>query len=325
MLKAIIKMNMKKIIKKIFRKSKRNFPCKNILLLSILLFTSWQNLSAQNVGVNNPTPHSKALLDLTATDKGLLIPRLNSAQRLAMFPLADVTAAGMMVYQTDLVIGFYYFDGNNWLFIGNSNAGWSTTGNAGTNATTNFIGTSDNNDLSLKTFNAEVVHLTTSKKVGIGTSTPGSTYPFARLEIADEDGSNSDVMIHTAGASAAYPQLLFHKQNGTLASPTGIANGDWTGTIVGRGYDGNNFINASAIVFGVDSTVAPNFLRGNILFQTTGGSSIEKMRIDRNGNVGIGTTSPQHKLTFGNALGSRICFWQGATTNYGIGVQPSTF
>lgn len=318
-------MNMKKTIKRVLTRNIRILRSIKIMMLFIFLIISCQNLNAQNVGVNNPTPHAKALLDLTSTDKGILIPRLTSAQRIAMFPVADLTAAGMMIYQTDLVNGFYYYDGNNWAFIGNSTSGWSTVGNSGTNAATNFIGTIDNNDLSMKTFNAEVVHLTTSKKVGIGTSTPGLSYAYAKLEIADEDGSNSDLMIHTAGASSAYPQLIFHKQNGTLASPTVISNGDWTGTIVGRGYDGNNFNNASAIVFGVDSAVAPNFLRGNILFQTTGGSSIEKMRIDRNGNVGIGTTAPQHKLTFGNALGSRICLWQGATTNYGIGVQPSTF
>ena len=112
-------MNMRKTIKRVLTRNIRILRSMKKMLLFVFLLISCKNLNAQNVGVNNPTPHAKALLDLTANDKGLLIPRLTSAQRIAMFPIADLTAAGMMIYQTDLVYGFYYYDGNNWAFIGN--------------------------------------------------------------------------------------------------------------------------------------------------------------------------------------------------------------
>jgi len=97
---------------------------------------------AQNVGINNPAPHAKSLLDLTSTDKGLLAPRMTQAQRLAMFAAPDATAKGMLVYQTDNSTGFYYYDGAVWQNL-NSNAGWGLTGNAGTTPATNFMGTTD--------------------------------------------------------------------------------------------------------------------------------------------------------------------------------------
>ena len=44
-----------------------------------------------------------AMLDLTATNRGLLIPRMTQAQRLAI----SLPAQGLLVYQTDGTTGFY--------------------------------------------------------------------------------------------------------------------------------------------------------------------------------------------------------------------------
>jgi len=73
-----------------------------------------------NVGIGTTTPHSSALLDLTAADKGLLIPRVT---------LVDVTdgvnpvngpETGLLVYNSAgaLAQGFYYWDGNEWVMVG---------------------------------------------------------------------------------------------------------------------------------------------------------------------------------------------------------------
>ncbi|MBK8611587.1 MAG: tail fiber domain-containing protein [Chitinophagaceae bacterium] len=65
---------------------------------------------------------------------------------------------------------------NSWtrlLSTGNLNSyGWSTTGNSGTNATINFIGTSDASDLVIRANNIEAVRVNTSGNVGIGTNNP---------------------------------------------------------------------------------------------------------------------------------------------------------
>ena len=54
------------------------------IILSIMMLLLANLIQAQNVGINNPTPAASALLDLTATDKGLLIPRLTTIQRNAI-------------------------------------------------------------------------------------------------------------------------------------------------------------------------------------------------------------------------------------------------
>src|SRR5262245_61271908 len=118
-----------------------------IFILSLLLTTlSW----GQGVGINNITPHTKALLDLNATDRGFLVPRMTQAQRFAMFAVADPTAKGMLVYQTDAWFGFYYYDGIAWQFLSTNNSGWNVLGNAGTNPVANFIGTTDLQDVVMR-------------------------------------------------------------------------------------------------------------------------------------------------------------------------------
>ncbi|MBP6313097.1 MAG: hypothetical protein WAR83_10200 [Flavobacteriales bacterium] len=48
-------------------------------LLILLLLANHNILLGQGVGINNNTPDASALLDLTSTGKGLLLPRLTTA------------------------------------------------------------------------------------------------------------------------------------------------------------------------------------------------------------------------------------------------------
>ena len=53
-------------------------------------------LFAQNIGIGG-TPHPSAMLDITSTNKGILIPRMTTAQRL----LIAMPATGLLVYDTN--------------------------------------------------------------------------------------------------------------------------------------------------------------------------------------------------------------------------------
>ena len=109
-------------------------------LLLALLVCSLRSVSGQGgVGINNPSPHASALLDLTSTNKGLLMPRMTTAQRTAIIS----PATGLLVFDISLN-AFYFFDGTIWQPLASGNAGWSTTGNAGTTVATHFVGTTDN-------------------------------------------------------------------------------------------------------------------------------------------------------------------------------------
>lgn len=69
--------------------------------------------SGGNVGVGTATPAASAALDVAATDKGILVPRLSLAQRDAVAS----PATGLLVFQTDNTPGFYFFDGAQWASV----------------------------------------------------------------------------------------------------------------------------------------------------------------------------------------------------------------
>jgi len=81
---------------------------------------------AQNVSVTddqNYTAHSSAMLDVKANDKGMLVPRLTTMERLSITSPAD----GLLVYDKDLK-NFFYYAGNGWLSL--PKAGTTSSGDA---------------------------------------------------------------------------------------------------------------------------------------------------------------------------------------------------
>jgi hypothetical protein len=99
---------------------------KSYMGYKILFLVLIANISYAQTGIGTTTPHASAKLDISSTDKGLLIPRMTSAQR----GLISLPANGLLVYQTDGVIGFYVNSGTSaspsWLRI---NADWTKSGN----------------------------------------------------------------------------------------------------------------------------------------------------------------------------------------------------
>ena len=69
-----------------------------LIACGILQFTT---LSGQ-VGFNNPNPDPSSVLDIKAIDKGILIPRMTTAQRQAMINGTPSPASGLLVFDTDL-------------------------------------------------------------------------------------------------------------------------------------------------------------------------------------------------------------------------------
>ena len=67
-------------------------------------------------------------------------------------------ATGLLIYQTNSTPGFYYYNGTVWKAV-TPKAGWSLTGNAGTDPTTNFIGTTDAQPLVFKVNNQKAGYL----------------------------------------------------------------------------------------------------------------------------------------------------------------------
>jgi hypothetical protein len=93
---------------------------KAIIILSILL-GYLLTISAQGVKIGNNTnaADASAMLDVESTNKGLLVPRMTESQRDAI----GSPATGLLVFQTDITPGFYYWDGTVWQALGAVSSG----------------------------------------------------------------------------------------------------------------------------------------------------------------------------------------------------------
>ncbi|HOY42033.1 MAG TPA: hypothetical protein PLX60_09235, partial [Chitinophagales bacterium] len=90
-------------------------------LLTLLIVLLLQNAIAQNVGINatGAAPNASAILDVEATDKGFLIPRVALTQTSSNAPIGASIITSLLVYNTatinDVTPGFYYWNGSIWI------------------------------------------------------------------------------------------------------------------------------------------------------------------------------------------------------------------
>jgi hypothetical protein len=139
-------------------------------------------------------------------------------------------------------------DTARWNAAGND---WKLNGNAGTNPTTNFIGTTDNQDLVIKTNNTEKIRIKTDGNVGIGTNTPqnsskldvsSTTQGFLapRMTNAQRDAiaAPADGLIIfniSSGCPNYYNSGSWYEWCGTGVLPTGVINSLSCGTATNNG------------------------------------------------------------------------------------------
>lgn len=93
-------------------------------LLSALLLLTTVSTQAQ-VAIGIATPATSAQLDVTSTNKGILIPRMASTSAVV------APAEGLLIYQTNAPVGFYVFKGGVWTIISTGTLNLTTTGTSG--------------------------------------------------------------------------------------------------------------------------------------------------------------------------------------------------
>ena len=82
-----------------------------------LIFLGFQMIATAqttgSVGVGTTTPNTNAVLDITSTTKGLLMPRLTAAQRTTLTATLSATTNGLIIYNLT-TLKFNYWDGTQW-------------------------------------------------------------------------------------------------------------------------------------------------------------------------------------------------------------------
>lgn len=154
-----------------------------------------------------------------------------------------------------------------WSRILSANNGWTTSGNAGTNAAANFVGTTDVMDFVTRTGNVERMRVTTAGYVGIGTAAP-----TGRLHILNVD--NSVMTYGTTGNISAFDPETFvgEVRLGAAWSRPGVYSSAQL-ELQNSGF--------------------------GILFGT---GNVEHMRLTNVGNLGIGTNAPAQRLSVSGTI-----------------------
>ena len=105
---------------------------KYTIIVLMILFTA---LSYAQVGINTNTPDDSSALEIKSTSGGLLIPRMTVDQR----DTISSPSEGLMIYQLNGTVGFYFYDGTAWTKIDGVAGTPGTNGSDGASAYTVWL------------------------------------------------------------------------------------------------------------------------------------------------------------------------------------------
>ena len=244
---------------------------------------------AQNVGISDVaiTPDASSILEMRATNKGMLAPRVALTSITSASPITS-PANSLLVYNTatagtapnNVTPGFYYWDSatSRWvkLLSGEVNA-WLLTGNVGTTPTNNWLGTNDAQDFVIKTNNIERSRLLSAGNFLVNTTTaPIPTNATATAAFSTQVIGNYDVGIYGYGNDQDKVPLMSEQKNANGIAMYAI-NSAANGTGGGSAFTAHSGQTGSATLSsGLRSTVAyaPAAISGSVADAVAGGKAV---------------------------------------------------
>ncbi len=267
------------------------------LLLQLSLFP--QNISVNSSGAN---PDASAILDVSSSSKGLLIPRMSS---LAITSITN-PAKGLLVLDTtlnQLMVNMGSSSSPSWKTIV-QNSGWSLTGNLNTSPSVNFLGTKDNQPLYFRVNDAYA----------------GQMHPNGNIFLGNAAGqSNQTGLYNTALGASALANLtgsvyLFPGNYNTAVGYEALLN-TLVGSNTGVGYYAlrNNDLGLNNTAVGVNALINNTSGSGNTSIGVnsgTTGSFNNTVNIGNNGWL-----NAYHNQVF---IGNSSSTWIGGYVGWSI-------
>ncbi len=267
---------------------------KKAILLTVL-FAVLTSVTFSQVAINETgeDPDPSAILDLSSTDKGFLVPRVSTTERNAI----GTTQSGLLVYDIDTESFWYY---NNML------ASWVEMSGGGEDS--DWIISGNN------------IYSSVSGNVGIGTTNPSSKlqvrngnlslvsqYEDAYIKLlSDEEEDLTPAYIwsenakgFSVGSTPGTAQMLINAASGNVGIGTTnpsqkLSVRDGNMSLVSEGSDSYIKLGSNELANAISSYI---WTDDNVGFAIGSTQGIPQMVVDNtSGNVGIGTTNPGAKL-----------------------------
>jgi len=245
-----------------------------------------------SINTTGTAPDPSAMLDISSTSKGVLIPRMTSNQRNAI----ETSQAGLLVYDTETESFWYYNNtAETWVEIGSeSGADWTISGNN--------------------------IYSSVSGNVGIGTTNPSSKLQIRNGNLSlisqnedayiklssDEEQDITPAYIWSenakgfaVGSTAGTPQLLVNAATGKVGIGTPNPNQkltirDGNMSLVSEGSDSYIHLGSNELGDAIGTYI---WTKDDVGFSVGSTENVPQLVVkNSNGNVGIGTTNPSAKL-----------------------------
>jgi hypothetical protein len=284
------------------------------LIVFLFLFLSF-GISAQT-GIGTNTPHNSAKLEVNATNKGFLPPRISLTGMLDVSTIPS-PATGLVIYNTvaagvtpnNVVPGYYYWDGTKWNGLVDQGA---------LNAFSGFIPNYAQSNASSVTRSSvgDIIvsqSITTSGRpiqiIATGDANPLSSGAWVQLQLfRDGTAIGKKIQAESSSSNENVPYCLNFIDNPTAGtynySVRITANGG--GSYQFGEADGNQLTllelgawSAGTMPLSRGGTGSTSFSNGSVLFSD--GSRIAENNTqffwdNTNNRLGIGTSSPTSKL-----------------------------
>jgi hypothetical protein len=270
-----------------------------------------------NIGMGTVSPNSNAILELNATDKGLLLPRVADTNA-----IAGTKPNGLVIYSiSDNKL--YYYQGSKWLAVaaaaGSGNY-WDLLGNTGTIDGTQFTGTTDD-----VAFNIRV----NNQKAGRISNSAGSITSFGYQVLnvnagIQNSGFGQQALLQNAGGNyntAVGYTAMFSNTSGS--SNTGMGTGSLNHNISGNFNTAHGYQSLYNNTSGNNTAIGAEALFINTTGYSNTAAGMRAMHNNASGhnNNSLGDSALYYIISGSNntAAGSKALLNNGGNANTAFG------
>ena len=322
---------------------------KNLFKLLKLFFVLNIGVTNAQVGIGNVDPKSK--LDISSSSittpvntDGLLVPRMNAfpdtnpgadQQSMLVYLTTDLTAVNISGTAQDYSKGFHFWDNSttNWIAMAGAPAipgsnSWNLNGNVSTDGgITDFLGTTDNQPVSIRTNNVERFKFTTNNQLEFintnGTTFIGENAGNAYVYSGATDLKRNVFIGHDTGANyVGNLGAAFDNTNNTAvgANAMGLTTGSGGRNTAVGSYALENITGTYNVAVGTDAYNSATTANRGV---AVGESSLYRNTTGVN-NTAVGYRSMYRNTTggFNVANGDRAFSWN-KTGNFNVAIGSS--